>query len=225
MVSKNSQSKLSGNRSATSPLVLSAALHGSIAGLALLVLALGRGAPEKIPVEVRVLENPRLAPSAVDLTKPPPPPEKKPEVESRKVFGATRKSVTVDSPEAGVDIKQGNTVATTPDNEKLKDTDADRLPIPIEEYLISKPPEVLESFKPKYPPEAKEKNIEGAVRVEILIDRDGRVRDARVLKGLGFGTEAAALEAARRLRFKPAEAAGQPVAVKIQFVINFELER
>ena len=122
-------------------------------------------------------------------------------------------------------IKQGNTVATAPDNEKLKDSDADSIPIPVEEYLISKPPEVLESFKPKYPPEAREKNIEGAVRVEILIDRTGQVREARVLKGLGFGTEEAALDAARHLRFKPAEANGQAVAVRIQFIINFELER
>ena len=121
-------------------------------------------------------------------------------------------------------MKQGNTVAKAQDDETLKDTDADSLPIPVEEYLISKPPSLLEARKPRYPPEARERGVQGAVRVEILIDAEGKVREARVLSGLGFGTEEAALEAARQLRFTPAEISGKPVAVKIQFKINFELE-
>ena len=210
-----------------SPIAVSASLHFGIVAIGLLAFALSHSYTETIDFDVIVVEQPTLAPQAdIDLTKPrpemPPPPS---EPEARKVFGVTRDSVRTDSETSGVDAKAGNTVATVSDDEKLEDDDATRIPIPVEEYLISAPPQLLESFKPKYPPAARERNIEGAVRVEILIDREGRVRTSRVIEGLGFGTEEAALEAASQLRFKPAEVEGQAVAVKIQFVINFELER
>lgn len=209
-----------------SPIAISAAIHLSLAlGIVIIWLA-PRAQKEIVDIEVRVIEQPKLAPQAdVDLTLPPPIEPPPPEPKARKVFGATRDSLKTNDASAGVAIKAGNTVATAPDTDRLNDNDADRLPIPIEEYLISSPPELLESFKPQYPPEAKERNIEGPVKVEILIDRQGVVRSSRVIQGLGYGTDEAALEAARRLRFKPAEASGQPVAVKIQFIINFELER
>ncbi len=208
------------------PVQLSAALHLILVGLVLGYVFFPRSSTSTIDLDVIVVDQPKLAPQAdIDLTKPPPEQPPPPEPKSRKVFGANRKSLQAGEGAPAVETKLGNTVATVQDDEKLKDDDADSLPIPVEEYLISAPPQLLESFRPKYPPEARERNIEGAVRVEILIDRAGQVRDARVLKGLGFGTEEAALDAAKRLRFKPAEAAGQAVAVKIQFVINFELER
>lgn len=207
------------------PLTVSASIHLSLAGLVVVSLALTKVNFYNLEVEVQVIESPVLAPQAdIDLTKPQPA-APKPQPTVRKVFGATREAIKASSEESGVDIKAGNTVATVPDNIKLSDDDAKSLPIPIEEYLISAPPQLLETFKPQYPKTARDLGIEGAVRVEILIDREGSVRSARVIEGLGHGTEEAALEAARRLRFKPAEANGRAVAVKIQFIINFELER
>lgn len=208
------------------PLILSLAMHLSIAVAIVAAYFVSRMQKRFIDVNVIVIDQPVLAPQAdIDLTKvsdaPPPPPQP----EARKVFGSTRNSLKATPTERGVEVKAGNTVATVPDNETLNDDDPDRVPIPVEEYLISAPPQLLDSFKPQYPRAARDANIEGAVRVEILIDRLGNVRDAKVIQGLGYGTEEAALEAARRLRFKPAEASGQAVAVRIQFVINFELER
>ena len=193
--------------------------------IGLIAFTVSRAETKNIDFDVIVIEQPTLAPQAdIDLTKArseaPPPPES----EVRKVFGVTRDSLRAANESTGVDAKAGNTIATTPDDETLNDDDATRVPIPVEEYLISAPPQLLESFKPQYPSAARERNIEGAVRVEILIDREGRVRTSRVIEGLGFGTEEAALEAASKLRFKPAEVEGNAVAVKIQFVINFELE-
>ncbi len=200
-------------------------MHFTVLAAIALIYVISKMQSRWIDVNVIVIDQPVLAPQAdIDLTKAmPEPPQPKPEV--RKVFGTTRDSLKASDPSAGVEVKAGNTVASVPDNQTLNDDDPSRVPIPVEEYLISAPPQLLESFKPKYPPEARERNIEGAVRVEILIDRQGVVRTAKVIQGLGFGTEEAAWEAAKRLRFKPAEASGQAVAVKIQFVINFELER
>jgi protein TonB len=188
-----------------------------------LLLVFGRGGIEKVDIEVKIIENPKVAQAQVDLSKQPPPAPKEPP--ARKVFGASKKSITTDDASAGLDIKTGNTVATAPDNENLKDSDAESLPIPTDEYLLSRPPQVIGDVRPVYPPEAKAKNIEGSVKVEILIDAQGVVREARILSGLGYGTDESALDAARKLRFRPAEASGKPVAVRVPFTVNFRLDK
>ncbi len=155
---------------------------------------------------------------------PPEPPKPKPEEPQRKVFGASRKSVTTDDASAGLDIKQGNTVATAPDNEKLKSTDADSLPIPTDEYLVSKMPSVRSRIKIPYPPQAKEGRIAGLVVMELLIDAQGRVREAKLIRGPGSGLNEAALAAIKQFQFSPAEVDGKPVAVRTQFTYEFILE-
>lgn len=189
-------------------------------------MALGQGAPEK--VEIEVIENPQPAPPNLNLAEPPkplPPEEKRPTEPARKVFGVSKKAITSDEPGAGVDLKQGNTVATAPDNEKLKDSDAESLPIPTDEYLVERMPSVLSEVRVPYPVAAKEKNIEGPVVLEILIDGEGRVREVKLVKGLGYGLDEAALAALKLFKFKPAIAGGKAVAVRTQFTYRFVLEK
>ena len=182
-------------------------------------------APKEI-VEIEVIENPKEAPPQLDLTQQPPPKpvEKPPEEPARKVFGVSRKALTSDEAGPGVEVKQGNTVATAPDDLKLKDSDADSLPIPTDEYLVSKMPRVASEVKIPYPPEAKAARIEGKVVLELLIDAEGKVRDAKVLSGPGYGLNEAALQAIKSFRFTPAEAEGKPVAVRTAFTYNFFLQ-
>lgn len=187
-----------------------------------LVLALGRGPTEKI--EIEVIEKPVQAPAELDLSeqKPPEPPKEVPQ--SRKVFGASRKAVTSDDPAASVEVKQGNTVATAPDNEKLKDSDADSLPIPADEFLVTKMPSVEADVRIPYPPEAKAQKIEGKVVLDLLIDANGVVREAKLVSGPGHGLNEAALGAIRNFKFRPAQVNGKPVAVRIPFTYNFLLK-
>ena len=76
-----------------------------------------------------------------------------------------------------------------------------------------------------YPPIAQRSNIEGRVFLELFIDRQGNVRDVRILKedppDRGFG--AAAVNAFKGIRGKPAEANGEPVAVRYRYAFNFKL--
>ena len=76
-----------------------------------------------------------------------------------------------------------------------------------------------------YPPIAQRSNIEGVVYLELFIDRQENVRDVRILRenppDRGFGT--AALNAFKGIRGKPAEANGEPVAVRYRYNINFRL--
>jgi len=76
-----------------------------------------------------------------------------------------------------------------------------------------------------YPPIARRSNIEGTVYLALFIDREGNIRDVRVLRenppDRGFGE--AAVNAFRGIRAKPAEANGVPVAVQYRYNITFTL--
>ena len=76
-----------------------------------------------------------------------------------------------------------------------------------------------------YPPIAQRSNIEGVVYLELFIDRQGNVRDVRILRenppDRGFGN--AALNAFKGIRGKPAESNGESVAVRYRYNINFRL--
>ena len=77
-----------------------------------------------------------------------------------------------------------------------------------------------------YPPIAQRSNIEGMVYLELFIDRQGNVRDVRILRenppDRGFGQ--AAVNAFKGIRGKPAEANGVAVAVRYRYNLRFELK-
>lgn len=202
-----------------SALVTSLAIHTAIAcGVAALFL---RSTPTpEAPIEVRVIEAPKPAPN-LDLTQNKKPEPKPKEIEARKVFGVSRKAVTSDE---GLAVKAGNTIAKEPDNEKLRPSDADSLPIPTDEYLVSEMPQPLGSLKVAYPPDAKAKGRTGSVVMSLLIDETGRVRDAVLVRGAGGDLDEAALAAVRELRFRPAKVGDKAVAVRIQYTHRFILE-
>jgi TonB family protein len=81
------------------------------------------------------------------------------------------------------------------------------------------------TFKPKpaYTSEAREKRIEGEVLLEILFLADGRVHVLRVMRGLGFGLDESARDAAGQIRFQPGTRAGIPIDTKGTVHIVFAL--
>ncbi|WP_129347020.1 TonB-dependent receptor domain-containing protein [Sorangium cellulosum] len=87
------------------------------------------------------------------------------------------------------------------------------------------PPRALNYTPPEYPPEAERQGIEGAVTLQLDIDRDGRVRQAVVIEGAGHGLDEAAVAAARKLEFEPARRAdGTPAAARILYRYSFTLK-
>jgi periplasmic protein TonB len=188
------------------------------------LMSLTEKGQEKTVLEFSVIENVKVAPEMktapiVNIEKPLPPPPPK---TTRQVFGLSRKSVTA---QTGVEVKQGNTVAKTPDDLKLNDDDDDKIPIPADEFLITAMPKVMEEIRPTYPASAKKEGIEGRVIFEIIIDEKGQVRKADLIQSLGEEFDQAAKEAIMRFRFRPAMMDKQAVAVKIKYAINFKLER
>ncbi|MFZ4713315.1 MAG: energy transducer TonB [Bacteriovoracaceae bacterium] len=166
------------------------------------------------------MEKPKLNLNNQDVPKPSKP--------VNEVFGLNRKALTGNA-EGAIEVKAGNTILKENDNKKLNKEDPDSvpadIPVPAEEYLVSEMPKVLSEFRAPYPKEAKEKNIEGAVILDLIIDQNGKVRWAKLVSGPGFGLNESALESIYKFQFKPARIDAQSVAVKIRYAIRFVLEK
>jgi periplasmic protein TonB len=80
------------------------------------------------------------------------------------------------------------------------------------------------SVQAKYTKDARQAEIEGLVRVEVTIDETGHVIAARILNGLGYGLDEAALDAAKKCVFEPATLCGKPVVGTAVVAQRFELE-
>jgi protein TonB len=87
-----------------------------------------------------------------------------------------------------------------------------------------KAPVVVTRVDPIYTDIARRASIQGVVILEAVIDRNGNVTEARILKGLPMGLEQSALNAIRQWKFKPGTLNGQPVPVYYNLTINFRLE-
>jgi protein TonB len=85
------------------------------------------------------------------------------------------------------------------------------------------PPRLLSEVKPDYTEEARRRGLEGEVVLEIVVRRDGRVGDVRVMKGLGAGLDQQAVQAVRRWQFAAATRKGRPVDVIVEVAVEFQL--
>ncbi len=85
------------------------------------------------------------------------------------------------------------------------------------------PLEILFKPKPAYSAEAQRLRIEGEVELEIVFAASGQPRVLRVVRGLGHGLDENAIDAARGIRFRPAQADGRAVDSTAIVHIVFEL--
>jgi TonB family protein len=84
-------------------------------------------------------------------------------------------------------------------------------------------PSVLRKIDPQYSEEARQAKVTGTVLLELLVDTDGRAKDIKVTKKLGFGLDEKAIEAVQKWQFTPATKVGRPVAVYATVEVNFQL--
>jgi periplasmic protein TonB len=85
-----------------------------------------------------------------------------------------------------------------------------------------KPPRRLVNVAPVYPSIAQQARVEGEVEIEAVIGEDGRVREARVVRGTPLLNDAA-LGAVRQWTFTPTTLNGEPVAVIMTVTVVFTL--
>jgi protein TonB len=85
---------------------------------------------------------------------------------------------------------------------------------------------ILNRIPPLYPARALLRRTEGWVRLQLSIDAEGLVEDARVLEASPEGVfEKAALKAVRRWRFEPPTGGEGRAPVQVTQKIEFKLER
>ena len=206
-----------------SSIQLSVMLHGLIALLIILMsLDFFKLAKNKT-IDFEVYTDPILAQmNRPILNKPIEDQRPKPELASRKIFGVNRKSITTLDASA-IAVKAGNTTAKENDELALSKDDADSLPIPIADYLITDEPSVI--FEPKNKQrteEARKNGYTGTARMKILVDTEGNVRDVKLLNSLKYGLDERAIEIVKQVKLSPAKVNGKPVAVIRDFTITFK---
>lgn len=85
------------------------------------------------------------------------------------------------------------------------------------------PVEVTFKPKPLYTAEARKLGVEGEVLLDVIFSAGGRVEVIRVVKGLGFGLDDSARNAAGEIRFRPGLRDGSPVDVRSIVHIVFQV--
>jgi len=101
-----------------------------------------------------------------------------------------------------------------------KSSDAE---IAVSKSGIALEQEAIKKVEPVFPPIAKAARASGEVKVEVTIDKAGKVISARVLSGHPLLRDAA-LTAARQWEFKPTMVSGKPAKVSGILTFNFVLD-
>jgi protein TonB len=84
-------------------------------------------------------------------------------------------------------------------------------------------PRPLALVRPSYTEDARRARVEGRLRIELAVNDQGQVTNAKVLDSLGHGLDEAALAAARDLHFAPATHCRKPVSAPFVIAMRFVL--
>ncbi len=75
---------------------------------------------------------------------------------------------------------------------------------------------------PQYPPLARQARIEGVVKLQAVISKDGSIENLRVVSGHNMLAQAA-LEAVRQWRYKPTLLSGEPCEAETEISVVFKI--
>jgi len=85
-------------------------------------------------------------------------------------------------------------------------------------------PVVTYRVEAQYTDQARQARLEGSVRLQGIVRRDGTIDSIQVIQGLGMGLDEAAAAALKQWRFQPATRNGEPVDLQLSFTVNFSLK-
>ena len=84
-------------------------------------------------------------------------------------------------------------------------------------------PQAISTPDPEYTEEARIAKTQGTCTLWLIVDDKGVPRNIRIVRGLGYGLDAKAIEAVKQWRFQPAFKDGRPVNVQISVEVGFHL--
>jgi periplasmic protein TonB len=194
--------------------------------------------------EVKVTEGITLEePPPIDKATPPPPPVIPPPPVQQTIKFTPPKVVkdeeVQEPPPTQEEVKETTVSTVTQEGEKLEDVipespvvgDPDEGKIfTVVEEMPSFPGGEEKLFEYlqkniKYPAIARENGITGRVYVTFVVDKEGKIRDSKVLRGIGGGCDEEALRVIRAMpEWKPGKQNGRSVQVQYNLPVNFTLK-
>lgn len=138
--------------------------------------------------------------------------------ETRSTRTDTARTTKTESTPLTEEKKKEEVSTTTRPVETTKTTET-----PVEKpFIPPTDPELLSLPSPVYPEMARQAGIEGRVFVRVLVGTDGKVKDAKVVKGIGGGCDESALAAAKKATFKPGTKDGELAEAWITLPYSFK---
>ena len=84
-------------------------------------------------------------------------------------------------------------------------------------------PQVTHRVSPEYPAEVRQRGLEGTVKLRVLVDVDGSVKDVEALEYAHVELVEPAVTAMKQWTFEPAQTASGPQAMWVVVPMDFEL--
>ena len=88
-----------------------------------------------------------------------------------------------------------------------------------------KAPVLVREVKPSYTKGAMDREVQGSVELEAVVQADGTVGDVRVTKSLDPELDDAAISALKQWRFRPGTKDAKAVDVQVQVELTFTLKK
>ena len=99
---------------------------------------------------------------------------------------------------------------------------ANAAPVPVSGAAQQK--KLVKMVKPAYPPEAKAKGVQGTVRLQAVIGKNGAVKELKVLRG-PEELVPPSIKAVKQWLYEPTLLNGEPVEVITEIDVNYTLAK
>jgi len=203
-------------------LIISAAIHLSLVGI--YVLTTVWKPRDEVEYTGRVIRMQTLPPPP-PLSSAPPPPVIPNQPIVKPTIGTPVPVADALAPEQTISTQQEIAAMNTPIGAGGSGRDSlviasDDMPNEGEFVYYEDEPTPVTRVEPAYPEFAREAQIQGKVTLHVLVGKDGRVKNVKVIKGV-TGLNEAAVEAIKKWVFKPALSNNKPVAVWVEVPMDF----
>lgn len=172
----------------------------------------------------------RDGPSTVSFTVPPTPEERPPEPPEPRRREPRRSNRPALAPPPSLGSSLSGIQVSLPEFQAQgvrnisEDLLGDLEDVALTESTVDQPPVTRNAPAPPYPARAKQREIEGQVRLSVLVGADGRVNRMKVLEATPPGVfEESVLNSVRNWTFRPASYNGEPVETWVTIPIPFRL--
>ena len=216
----------------------------SAIGFVLLILSpfiielIGKSAKDLAKAKSEVVVNLTEPPPIDETPPPPPPPPPQPLKETVKFVPPVVKDAPVEEDPPPQEKLSETTISTVTQEGEKTDEIPPEEPIDPDAGIIFTIVEEMPSFPGgevklfeflqrniKYPPVARENGIQGRVYVNFVVDKEGKIKDAKIVRGIGGGCDEEALRVVRAMPdWKIGKQNGRPVSVLYNLPINFTLK-